>query len=92
MPQMRPSTFDYLSPSAEQIARMALMREAFAKMEDMIEVSVSPGRYKALAITALEQSAMWANKGVVHATNRESNEAPEAGLQAQPAQSEGQAA
>jgi hypothetical protein len=93
MPKMHPSIFEYLRPSPDQITCMNLMREAYAKMMDMVAVSVPDGRYKALAITSLEESAMWANKGVTResdGTPREvaqrQDEDAEAGQQAQPAQ------
>ncbi|MBC5825636.1 MAG: hypothetical protein GIX02_12605 [Candidatus Eremiobacteraeota bacterium] len=35
-------------------------------MKRRIELGVPAGRYRALALTALEESAMWANKGVIH--------------------------
>jgi hypothetical protein len=93
---MHPSTFEYLKPSEDQIERMALMRQAYAKMMHMVTVTIPDGRYKALAITSLEESAMWANKGVTRDSDgtprngggnaERQDKAPEAGQPAQPAQ------
>jgi hypothetical protein len=72
---MHISTMQYLKPSPEQLETMANVRVAYAVMLDAIERQLPAGRYKALAITALEESAMWANKGIT----RDSDGTPRSG-------------
>jgi hypothetical protein len=71
---MHASTMQYLTPNDEQKVHMAKVREAMAATLAVLETLPS-GRYKALAITALEESAMWANKGVT----RDSDGSPREG-------------
>ncbi len=61
---MHPSTMQYLKPSDEQLLAMACVRETFANALQILEDHLPDGRYKALTITALEESAMWANKAI----------------------------
>lgn len=61
---MHPTTFDYLKPTPQQLHTMEGVRGAYKALFDLVEQAVPPGRYKALAISALEESAMWANKGI----------------------------
>jgi hypothetical protein len=72
---MHQSTFQYLAPSDEQKATMAKVRAAYEVIYAAVNAEVPDGRYKSLAITALEESAMWANKGVT----RESDGTPRPG-------------
>lgn len=60
---MHTSLFQYLKPSDAQIKDMAVLREAYLILYQAVN-AMPAGRYKSLAITALEESAMWANKGV----------------------------
>lgn len=65
---MHSSTFEYLKPSKEQLAEMAFMRKAYADLYE--ELNKTPnGEYKVLAIRALEESAMWCNKGITRHSN-----------------------
>jgi hypothetical protein len=54
----------YLKPSEQQLASMACVRETFANALKIIEDHVPDSRYKSLTVTALEEAAMWANKGI----------------------------
>jgi hypothetical protein len=72
MGKMHQSTFQYLRPSDEQVETMTVVRRAFERIYAHVDALVPEGRYKALTITALEQAAMWANKGIT----RESDGAP----------------
>lgn len=56
--------FAYHKPSEAGLARINQLRQAYSDLLTLIE-SVSAGREKAVAITNLETSAMWAIKGVV---------------------------
>lgn len=48
---------------------MDTMSGVFAETLREIEDGVPAGRYRALAVTALEESAMWAIKGMTHASD-----------------------
>lgn len=72
---MHSTTFDYLKPSESQLKQMERVRAAYGVLAGAILADVPEGRYRALAITALEESAMWANKGIT----RDSNGAPRDG-------------
>jgi hypothetical protein len=45
-------------------ARFDELAREFAALFASIDVRVPPGRYRSLAVTALEQAAMWAVKGI----------------------------
>lgn len=59
-----PKTFDHTAPTGNMFDRYALLRNGFDSLEDFINQCVPPGRERSLAITKLEECAMWANKGV----------------------------
>lgn len=69
---MHDSTFEYLLPTDDQKETMRVVRINFKSLCDVITKMVPDGRYKALTITALEEAAMWANKGIT----RDSTGAP----------------
>ncbi len=52
--------------SKDQQLAMKEIRSAFQTLEAEVECQCPSGRYKALAFTALEEAAMWANKAVTH--------------------------
>ena len=62
--KMHESLFDYLSPTEEQKERMGGLRADYAELLEALEEVVPDGAYKMLAVRALEESAMWANKGI----------------------------
>jgi len=58
--------FDYNhAPTPEMIAQMGAVREAAKALADII-LEIPNGRERSLAMTNLEQAAMWANKAVAH--------------------------
>lgn len=59
-----PGPLDHATPAGNQADRYALLKNGFESVADFIDQTVPPGREKALALTNLEQAAMWANKGV----------------------------
>lgn len=62
--KMHDTLFAYLKPTDDQIAHMNNLRLDYAQMLACIEFACPDGAYKMLAIRALEESAMWANKGL----------------------------
>jgi hypothetical protein len=58
-------TFAYHKPSAMGLEEITKLREAYSELKALIE-SLSPAsRERAVALTELETSAMWAIKSVV---------------------------
>lgn len=59
------STLQYVQPTEEQIAQMQNFRD---KMEALyVEIkSLPPSRGVSLALTKLEECAMWLNKGITN--------------------------
>ena len=74
---MHASTMQYLKPSPEQLATMASVREIFANALTVLDAVLPAGRYKSLTITALEEAARWANKGIT----RDSDGSPRPGAE-----------
>ena len=68
------TSFQYLRPSPEQIIVMGDVRKAYEVLYAAIDELVPEGRYKSLAITELEASAMFANKGIVRYSDGEPRE------------------
>ena len=60
------NTYEYMNPTPTQIANMNKLRAAYAALDALIRTMPMSARELALAITNLEQSAMWANKAVSH--------------------------
>lgn len=58
-------TYAYHSPSDASLAKITQLREAFSALHDLVETLAPPSRERAVAITELETSAMWAIKAVV---------------------------
>ena len=58
-------TYMYHKPSPEGLKRIAILREAFSKLHEVIEASAPASREKSVAFTELETAAMWAIKAVV---------------------------
>jgi hypothetical protein len=77
MGKMHSSTFQYLKPSPQQIAEMSAVRVGFEAIYATIDAFVPEGRYKAMAISKLEEAAMFANKGVT----RDSDGTPREGAE-----------
>lgn len=58
-------SLSHQAPAAEQVGRISLLRDAAKLFAVAIESNSSPSREQALAVTKLEESLMWAIKGVV---------------------------
>ena len=58
-------TYAYHKPSAAGIGKIAKLRQAFSDVHDQIEELAPHSREKAVALTKLETTAMWAIKAVV---------------------------
>lgn len=57
--------YAYHKPSAEGLAKINSLREAYSNVQRIIDEICSASRQKSVAITELETSAMWAIKAVV---------------------------
>lgn len=57
--------YAYHKPSDDGLARITKLREAFSAVERLINETCPSSRHKAVAITNLETTAMWAIKAVV---------------------------
>lgn len=60
------STFAYHKPSAEGLKKINRLRELYTELSNELNTMTSPSRELSVALTNLEQSAMWAIKAVVH--------------------------
>lgn len=58
-------TFAYHKPSPEGLAKITFLREEFSAMKATIEANVEPSRERSIALTKLEELAMWTVKAVV---------------------------
>ena len=59
------NSFDNHAPDNYQVARIEEIREMFKQCNDIVLSNAPQGRYRSLAITALEESCMWAVKAIV---------------------------
>lgn len=58
-------TFAYHKPSEAGLEKIQKLREAYSVIYEVISESAPNSREKSLALTELENSAMWAIKAVV---------------------------
>lgn len=58
-------SLSHQAPESDQQGRIALLRDAAKAFASSIETNSSPSREQSLAITKLEETLMWAIKGVV---------------------------
>lgn len=58
-------TYAYHRPGPEAVAKIAKIRQAYSDLHDVLEQLAPGSRERSLAVTALEESAMWAVKAVV---------------------------
>lgn len=61
---LHPSTFDYLQPTDEQVARMARCRAAAKAYADVLDAELPDGPDKTFALRAHRSNAMWANVAI----------------------------
>lgn len=58
-------TFEYVKPTDEQKALMQVFRTMYQVLYDQADIAIDkPSRAKSLALTKLEESAMWINKAI----------------------------
>ena len=57
--------FAYHRPSADGMQKITALRQTFSDVKAAIEANCPESRQRAVAITELETSAMWAIKAVV---------------------------
>lgn len=60
------SRFDSKPVNDEQQFAISELRNQYKQLEVVIDAYCPPGRYKSLALTALEQAAIWSNKAITH--------------------------
>ncbi len=58
---MHASTYEYLKPTDEQLAKMAKLREAAKVYGDLLVVELPDGPDKTYVIRAHRSNAMWVN-------------------------------
>ena len=58
---MHTSTFEYLKPTDEQVAKMQIVREAAKIYCEALESNLPDGPDKTFVIRAHRSNAMWAN-------------------------------
>lgn len=61
VPQLDPSTFEYLKPTEAQLSQMQRTRVAFASMAALLDITLPPGADKTYIFRQLRTLAMWAN-------------------------------
>lgn len=61
---MHSSTYEYLKPTEEQIAQMAIVRKAAKDYGDILEATLPDGPDKTFVIRAHRSNAMWANVSI----------------------------
>ena len=62
--RLHPSTFEYLQPTADQLERMQLLREAAARYASTLDVLLPDGADKTFVLRAHRSNAMWANVAI----------------------------
>jgi len=58
-------TFAYHSPSPEGLQQIAQLRKAFSEVAAVIYLYAPDTRERSIALTRLEEAAMWAIKSIV---------------------------
>jgi hypothetical protein len=61
---MHPSTYEYLKPTDEQIAKMAKLRVAAKAYNDILDAELPEGPDKTFIIRAHRANAMWVNVAI----------------------------
>lgn len=59
-------SFQYIQPTDEQKALMQEFRDKFETLANEMKEKVEPSRGLSSAMTKLEESAFWLNKGITH--------------------------
>jgi hypothetical protein len=61
---MHPTTYEFLKPTDEQIARMGRVRAAAKAYNDILDAELPDGPDKTFVIRAHRSNAMWANVAI----------------------------
>jgi hypothetical protein len=61
---MHPTTYEYVVPTADQIAKMARVRAAAKAFSDVLEKELPDGPDKTFVIRSHRSNAMWANTAI----------------------------
>jgi hypothetical protein len=61
---LHPSTYEFLKPTDEQIAKMARVRAAAKVYSDILDAELPDGPDKTYVLRAHRSNAMWANVAV----------------------------
>jgi hypothetical protein len=61
---MHPSTYEYLKPTDDQLAKMARVRAAAKAYSDVIEAELPEGPDKTFMLRNHRSNAMWANVAI----------------------------
>lgn len=66
--RFKPNEFTEREQCTSPVLR-AFLRGEFAELAENIDRMLCDGRYKSLALTALEEAAMWVNKSIAFDTD-----------------------
>lgn len=58
------SRFDYVKYDGKAVTDQVILKEQFVKIEEEINIRISDGRAKSIALTKLEEVYMWVGKGI----------------------------
>jgi len=59
-----PSTFQFLTPTPDQIQTMEIVRKRFLELASYLEVTLPPGADKTYLMRKLREVAMWASVSI----------------------------
>ena len=60
------TTFFYVQPTDEQKTLMEIYRAHYQWLKEHIEKEIPESRGRSIALTKLEESGMWLNKGITN--------------------------
>jgi hypothetical protein len=61
---LHPSTYEYLKPTDDQLAKMARIRAAAKAYSDILDAELPEGPDKTFILRAHRSNAMWANVAI----------------------------
>jgi hypothetical protein len=64
MGELNESTFEYLKPTNEQIAKMSVLRQATAEYASVLNEALPDGADKTYILRKVREIGMWANVSV----------------------------
>lgn len=62
-------SFQYIKPTEEQMELMQQFRDKYEALASELQDKIPPSRGLSLAMTKLEESAFWLNKGITNNDN-----------------------